>query len=100
LSEVGSAQVSRRSKHPLSTGHTCCEPSSMILNTELSTVCQSQSAKYGLIIGMKMKVCSFELDHCNGHRIFETLTSNETAEIPVTSSYLSVVYPDSKTDRM
>ena len=46
------------------------------------------------------KVCNYELDHCNGHRTCETLTSNETVEIPVTSTCLSVVYFDSKTDRM
>jgi hypothetical protein len=28
-----------------------------------------------------MKVCDYELDHCNGHRTCETLTSNETVEI-------------------
>jgi hypothetical protein len=31
-------QVPRRSKHPLSTGHTRREPSSMIMNAELSAV--------------------------------------------------------------
>jgi hypothetical protein len=45
-------QVPRRSKHPLSTGQTHREPSSMIMNAELSAVCQSQCAKYGLTIGM------------------------------------------------
>jgi hypothetical protein len=28
-----------------------------------------------------MKVCNYKLDHCNGHRTCETLTSNETVEI-------------------
>jgi hypothetical protein len=46
-------QVPARSKHSLSTGQTRREPSSMIMNAELSTVCQSQCAKYGLTIGMK-----------------------------------------------
>jgi hypothetical protein len=46
-------QVLKRSKHPLLTGHTRREPSSMIMNAELSAVCQSQCAKYGLTIGMK-----------------------------------------------
>jgi hypothetical protein len=46
-------QVPRRSKHPLSTGHTRREPSSMIMNAELSAVCQSQCANYSLTIGMK-----------------------------------------------
>jgi hypothetical protein len=41
-----------------------------------------------------MKVCNYKLDHCNGHRTCETLTSNETVEIPVTSACLSVVYID------
>jgi hypothetical protein len=45
-----------------------------------------------------MKVCNYILDHCNGHRTCETLTLNETVEIPVTSTCLSVVYFDSKTD--
>jgi hypothetical protein len=31
-------QVPRRSKHPLSTGHTRRDPSSVIMNTELSAV--------------------------------------------------------------
>jgi hypothetical protein len=47
-----------------------------------------------------MKVCNYKLDHCNDHRTYETLTSNETVEIPLTSTYLSVVYPDSKNCRM
>jgi hypothetical protein len=46
-------QVPRRSKHPLSTGHPRRESSSMIMNVELSAVCQCQCAKYGLTIGMK-----------------------------------------------
>jgi hypothetical protein len=49
-----------------------------------------------------MNVCNYTctLDHCKGHRTYKTLTSNETVEIPVTSTCLSVVYPNSKTDRM
>jgi hypothetical protein len=47
-----------------------------------------------------MKVCNYELGHCNSHRTCETLTSNETVEIPATSTCLSEVYPDSETDRM
>jgi hypothetical protein len=46
-------QVPRRSMHPLLTGHTRHEPSSMIMNAELSAVCQSQCAKYALTIGLK-----------------------------------------------
>jgi hypothetical protein len=97
-------QVPRSSKHPLSTGHTRREPSSMIMNAELSkSVCQVKSnhwyeicqITYGL-----MKVCNYELDHCKSHRTCKMLTSNETVEIPVTSTCLSVVYLDSKTDRM
>jgi hypothetical protein len=42
----------------------------------------------------------FYIRSLNSHRTCEKLTSNETAEIPVTSNYLSVTYPDSKTDRM
>jgi hypothetical protein len=30
-----------------------------------------------------MKVCNYELDHCNGHRACEKPTSNVTVEIPV-----------------
>jgi hypothetical protein len=48
--------VPRRSKHPLLIDHTHREPSSMIMNAELSAFCQSQCAKYGLTIGMK-NVC-------------------------------------------
>jgi hypothetical protein len=29
-----------------------------------------------------MKVCDFELDHCNSNRTYEMLISNETVEIP------------------
>jgi hypothetical protein len=47
-----------------------------------------------------MKVCNYKLDHCNGHKTCQTLTSNETVEIPVTSTCLSVFYFDSKTYRM
>jgi hypothetical protein len=80
-------QVPRRSKNPLKTGHTRREPSSIIVNVELSAVCQSNCTKCSLTIGMKnarqhihgsMKVCNYELDHCNSHRTCETLTSNET----------------------
>jgi hypothetical protein len=39
-----------------------------------------------------MKVCNYELDHCYGHRTCETLTSDETVEIHITSTWLSVVY--------
>jgi hypothetical protein len=67
------------------------------------SVCQVQSnywyekcqTKYSSV-----KVCNYKLDHCNGHRTCETLTSNETVVIPVASTCLSVVYFDSKTDRM
>jgi hypothetical protein len=45
--------VPRRSKHPLSTGHTRREPGSIIMNVELSAVCQSQCAKYDLTNTMK-----------------------------------------------
>jgi hypothetical protein len=46
--------------------------------------CQIQCAKYGLTIGMNnvrqhnygsMKICNYELDHCNGHRTCKSLTS-------------------------
>jgi hypothetical protein len=89
--------VPRRSKHPLSTGHTRHEPSSMIMNVELSVVRVSVSSTvYNVTIGMKMsdniwlnEMCDYKLDHCNGHGTCEMLTSNET-----------VVYLTSKTDRM
>ena len=55
----------------------------------------SQLTTYGSMI-----VCNYELDHCNGHRTCETPKSNETLEIPVLSTCLSVVYPDLKTARM
>jgi hypothetical protein len=98
--------VPRRSKHPLPTGRTRREPNSIIVNAKLSAVkvsvlsapnywnekCQTT---YG-----SMKVCNYELDHCNGHRTCETPTSNETVEIPVLSTGLSVVYPDLKIDCM
>jgi hypothetical protein len=47
--------VPRRNIHPLSTGHIRRQPRSMIMNAELSAVCQSQFAKYGLTIGMKVR---------------------------------------------
>jgi hypothetical protein len=47
-----------------------------------------------------MKVCNYELYHWTSHIICKTLTSNETVDIPVTSTCLSVVYPNSKTDRV
>jgi hypothetical protein len=47
-----------------------------------------------------MKVCNYELDHCNCHRTCEKPISNETVEFPVPSTCLSVVYPDSKSDCM
>jgi hypothetical protein len=93
----------RRSKHPLSTGHTRREPTSLIMNAELSAVFQSQCAKYGLTIRVKKmstygssKVCNYKLDHCNGYRTCEMMTSNKTVEIPVTSTCLSVLYPTKK----
>jgi hypothetical protein len=49
-------QVPRRSKHPVLIDHTHREPSSMIMNVELSASCQSQCAKYSLTIGIKMSV--------------------------------------------
>ena len=74
----------------------------IIMNAGLSSsksVCQVRSnywyekcqTTYG-----SMKIRNYKLDHCNGHRACETLTSNETVEIPVTSTCLSVVYFDSK----
>jgi hypothetical protein len=39
-------QVHRRSKHPLSTGHTRCEPSFMIMNAAASAV--KVNVQYGL----------------------------------------------------
>jgi hypothetical protein len=47
---------------------------------------------------MKAYYCT--LDYCNDHRTYENLTPNEIVEIPVTLTCLSVVNPDSKTDRM
>jgi hypothetical protein len=46
------------------------------------------------------EICHSKLDHYNGHRTCETLTSNENIEIPATSTCLSVYHPDSKSDRM
>jgi hypothetical protein len=71
-------QVPRRSKHPLLTGHTRREPSSIIMNAELSTskaVCQVRSnywyeechTTYG-----SMTVCNYEFDHCNGRSTCDT----------------------------
>jgi hypothetical protein len=67
--------MSRKSKHPLSTGHAHREPSSMIKTADLFAVCQNQCAKYDLTNWYEkcrttyssMKVCNFELDHCNGN---------------------------------
>ena len=47
-----------------------------------------------------MIVCNYELDNYYDHRTYETPTSNENVEIPVLPTFLSVVYSDSKTDRM
>jgi hypothetical protein len=47
-----------------------------------------------------MKGFDYELDHCNRHRTWKMLTSNETVEIPATSTCLSVVYFDWKADCM
>jgi hypothetical protein len=66
-------QVPRRSKHPLSTGHTRRETSSSIMNAELPAIkvgvpsyCQVQShywyEKCQTTCG-SMKVCNYELDH-------------------------------------
>jgi hypothetical protein len=100
-------QVPRRNKHPLPTGRTRYEPSSMIVNAELSavkvSVCQVRSnycnEKCQTTYGSR-KVCNHELDHCNGHTTCETSTSNETVEISALSTCLSVVYPDLKIDCM
>jgi hypothetical protein len=99
-------QVPRRSKHPLPTGRTRREPSSIIVNAELSAVKVSVSStsnywneKCQTTYGSR-KVCNYELDHCNGHRTCEMQTSNETAEIHVLSTCLSVVYHDLKIDCM
>jgi hypothetical protein len=64
-------QVPRRSKHPLSTGHTRREPSCMIMNAELQSKywyekCQTT---YG-----SMKDCNYGLDQCYSRRTCETLT--------------------------
>jgi hypothetical protein len=98
-------QVPRRSKHPLPIGRTRREPSSIIVNAELSAVKVSVlsnsywNEKCQTTNGSR-KVCDYELDHCNGHRTCEMPTSNETAEIPVLTTCLSVVYPDLKIDCM
>jgi hypothetical protein len=100
-------QVPRRSKHLLSTSHIRREPSSMIMNAELSAVRVQVRSNYWYRVYEKcqtaygsMKVCYYKLHHCNCNRASETLTSNETVEISVTSTCLSVVYLDSKSDRM
>jgi hypothetical protein len=46
-------QVPRRNNHPLSTGHTRREPSSIIINFELSALGENHCTKYDLTIGMK-----------------------------------------------
>jgi hypothetical protein len=100
-------QVPRWSKHPQLIDHTRREPSSMITwmrSYPLSkSLCQVQSyywyekcqTTYG-----SMKVSNYKLDHCNGQKTCETLPSNETVEIPVTSTCLSVVCFDWKSNRM
>jgi hypothetical protein len=45
-------------------------------------------------------VCNCRLDHCNGHKTCEKLIINESEEILVTSTCLSVAYPDLKTDQV
>jgi hypothetical protein len=47
-----------------------------------------------------MKVCNCRINRRNGNRTCKTLKSIETVEISVTSTCLSVIYPDSQTDRM
>jgi hypothetical protein len=76
--------------------HECSYPLS-------KSVCQEQPnywyEKYRIESQISsIKVCNCRLDHCNGHRTCETLTSNETVDIPVAATCLSVVYPESKTD--
>jgi hypothetical protein len=50
---------------------------------------------------VSMKVYNYELDHhCNGYKTLEILTPSEIVQIHVTSTFLSVVYTDSKTYSM
>jgi hypothetical protein len=92
-------QVCRRSKHSLSTGHIHSEPSFMIMNAELSPVKVSVLNKVKLLvwkmsnnIWLNKSLYMYKLDHCNGHRTCETLTSNENAEIPLTRPDLERVF--------
>jgi hypothetical protein len=93
--------VSWGCKHPLWTGHT--RRNHKVLRCLSKSVYQVRSSYWYekcQTTHASMKVCNSELDHCNGHKTCQTLTSNETVEIPVTSTFLLVVYPDSKYDRM
>jgi hypothetical protein len=82
-------QVPKRSKNPMLTGHTRREPSSIIMNAELSAVKVSvpSTEKCQTTCG-SMKVCKYELDHCNGHRTCKTLTSNDNIYDRVVLWYL------------
>jgi hypothetical protein len=39
-----------------------------------------------------MKASNYQLDQSNGHRTYETLTSSQAVEIPVTSTCLSIFW--------
>jgi hypothetical protein len=88
-----------RSKHSSLTGET---PLAQFLDHVSRVIYrQSQCAKNGLTIGMthvthltqwKFVAVNYNVGLCNDHRTCETLTSNETSEIPVTSTVLPVAY--------
>jgi hypothetical protein len=78
----------------------------LIMNAELSAVKVSVPRTAELSVWKHWDEWKFVIvhvywiDHCNGHGSCNTLTSNEAVEIPLTSSCLSLAYPDSKTYHM
>jgi hypothetical protein len=60
------------------------------------TVRLLQNNEHGFPLIFTITVVEYKLNHCNGHRTCKVLTSNETVEIPATSTCLSVVYPTQK----
>jgi hypothetical protein len=49
---------------------------------------------------VQLKFMIVDLDHCISRRTCETLPVNETVEIPLRSTCLSVVHPGSESDHV
>jgi hypothetical protein len=80
--------VPRRSKHPLSTGHTCREP--LLLSDQVNGANrgQDQCTENGLAIVMKHQTACGQkegnmgtLDCCNDHEIYGKMPINETVKL-------------------